>query len=261
MGEIRLALYMPDSGDFDTRKTTKTSLAIVEAINDLDGATLTELADYTGLATSTLHTHLKTLEEAEYVTRSGNTYKLGLRLFHIGENARRRDPRYTLARDKAFELSNEVNEEVSFAVEEYGRSIILYDETPVPSDTGFQVGRYFHMHSSASGKAMLAAFSAERVYEIIDKWGLPEYTENTITNVDELFDELERVREQGYAVNRQEELEGLYSVAMVINNPDGSVFGSMDIAGPPYRLPEDSEIAAQLRPVVGELESKLEEHD
>lgn len=242
------------------RKTTKTSLAIVEAINDLNGATLTELSDHTDLPTSTLHTHLKTLEEAEYVTCSGKTYQLGLRLFHLGENARQRDPRYILARDKAFELANQVNEEVSFAVEEYGRSIILYDETPSPSDTGFQVGHYFHMHSSASGKAMLATFSTERVYEIIDKWGLPKHTENTITDVDELLDELKQVREQGYAVNRQEELEGLYSVAMVINNPDGSVFGSLDISGPPYRLPDDSEIAAQLRPVVSDLESQLEDH-
>ncbi len=259
MGDILLGMHMPDSRDSGTRKTTKTSLAVVEAINNLEGATLTELADHTGLATSTLHTHLKTLEEAEYVTRIGNSYELGLRLFYIGENARRRDPRYTLARDKAFELANQVNEEVNFAVEEYGRSIILYDETPSPSDTGFQVGRYFHMHSSASGKAMLAAFSTDRVREIIDTWGLPKYTENTISDTDDLFDELAQVREQGYAVNRQEELEGLHSVAMVINNPDGSVFGSLDISGPPYRLPDNSDIAAQLRPVVTDLESELEQ--
>ncbi len=251
---------MPNSGDADTRKTTQTSLAVVEAINTLDGATLTELADHTSLATSTLHTHLKTLEEAEYVTRIGNRYELGLRLFYIGENARRRDPKYALARDKAFKLANQVSEEVNFAVEEYGRSIILYDETPSPSDPGFQVGRYFHMHSSASGKAMLASFSTDRVHEIVDTWGLPAYTENTITDVDALLNELEAVREQGYAVNRQEELEGLHSVAMAIINPDGSVFGSLDISGPPYRLPENDELAAQLCPVVNELEAELDAH-
>ncbi|RQG90076.1 IclR family transcriptional regulator [Natrarchaeobius halalkaliphilus] len=243
----------------DTRKTTKTSLAVVEAINELDGATLSELADHTGLATSTLHTHLRTLEETEYVTRIDNTYQLGLKLFYLGENARRRDSRYTLAKEKAFRLANQVSEEVNFAVEEYGRSIMLFDETPSPSDTGFQVGRYFHMHSSASGKAMLAEYSEQRVDEIIDKWGLPKYTENTITDIDELRGELETIREQGYAVNQQEELEGLHSVAMVINNPDGSVFGSLDVSGPPYRLPEDHEIAAQLQPVVEELESELED--
>lgn len=252
-------MNMPSIRDSGMRKTTKTSLAVVEAINNLEGATLTELADHTGLATSTVHTHLKTLESTEYVTRIGNTYELGLRFFYIGENARRRDPRYALAQDKAFELANQVNEEVNFAVEEYGRSIILYDETPSSSDTGFQVGRYFHMHSSASGKAMLAAFSTERVNEIIDTWGLPKYTANTITNKDDLLTELKQVREQGYAVNQQEELEGLHSVAKVIHNPDGSVFGSLDISGPPYRLPEDSEIASQLRPVVNDLESELKQ--
>ncbi|WP_121743453.1 IclR family transcriptional regulator [Natronorubrum halophilum] len=248
---------MNGADDRSTRKTTETSLAVVEAINELDGATLSELAAHSGLATSTLHTHLRTLEETEYVTRIDGTYELGLKLFYLGENARRRDDRYASAKAKAFELANRVNEEVNFAVEEYGRSIMLFDETPSPSDDGFQVGRYFHMHSSASGKAMLAEFSEPRVHEIIDKWGLPEHTANTITTADDLLAELDEIREQGYAVNRQEELEGLHSVAMVVKEPDGTVFGSLDVSGPPYRLPDDSDIADQLRPVVRELESEL----
>ncbi len=133
-------------------------------------------------------------------------------------NTRQRDPRYSLGRDKEFELSNKVNEEVSFAIEEHERSIILYGEIPSPSDTGFQVGHYFHMHSSASGKAMLAEFSTERIREVFDQWGLSRHTENIISDVDETLDGLEQAHEQGYAVNRQEQLEGLYSVALVINN-------------------------------------------
>ncbi|RQG94918.1 IclR family transcriptional regulator [Natrarchaeobius chitinivorans] len=241
-----------------TRKTTITSFLVLEAIDELGGATLSELAEHTGLATSTVHTHLQTLEETEYLSRNDGKYQLGLKLFYLGESARRRDDRYELAKEKAFELANQVSEEVSFAVEEHGRSIILFDETPTASSTGFQVGRYFYMHSSASGKAMLAEFPKQRVKDIVEKRGLPQHTENTITELEELFEELEEIREQGFAVNRQEELEGLYSVAMVVNNPDGTVFGSLDISGPQYRLSDPEEVAKQLRPFVRELEAELE---
>jgi DNA-binding IclR family transcriptional regulator len=241
------------------RKTTKTSLAVTEAINDLSGATLSELSDYTGLATSTVHTHLQTLEQLEYVVEIDGEYRLGLKLFHLGENARMRDSRYRLARQTATELADVVNEEVNFSVEEYGRSVVLFDELGGTTHGEFQVGRYFDMHSSASGKAMLAEFSEARVWEIVEDRGLPGYTDNTITDPEELFAELSTIREQGYAVNRQEELEGLRAVGMAVTETDGSVFGALDISSPSYRQPADEEVAGQLRPFVQELEAAIRE--
>jgi IclR family acetate operon transcriptional repressor len=244
----------------ERRKTTTTSLRVVDTIAELDGARLSEIAEDMDLSTSTLHTHLKTLEACGYVKMLGNTYHLGLKLFHLGEKARHRDDRYQLAKEKAVELANTTSEEVSFAVEEHGRSITLFDEISNPSIEGFQVGRYFYMHNSASGKVMLAEFSDERVTEILDQWGLPKVTENTIVNRTELFDELDRIQTQGYAVNKQEAVVGLRGVAVPVKNPNGSVFGSLDIAGPPYRLPSDEELAELLRPVVENLETELESY-
>ncbi|RYJ08384.1 IclR family transcriptional regulator [Halogeometricum borinquense] len=241
----------------ESRKTSKTSLLTIEAIRDLEGASLTEIAEYTDIPISTLHTHLQTLQEMEYVIREDREYKLGMKLFHLGEQARWRDTRYQLVKEKAWDLANRVGEEVSFAIEENNRMVILFDETTAPSDEGFQVGRYFDLHSSACGKAALAEFSDERIHEFIEQCELPAYTDNTITNKDELLAEVETIREQGHAVNKQEELEGLRAVAVAINEPDGSVFGTLDIAGPPYRLPEDDVIAKRLQSAVVEIESAL----
>jgi IclR family acetate operon transcriptional repressor len=246
-------------GPPEVRKTTQTSLSIVEAINDLSGATLSELSDYTGLATSTVHTHLRTLERLEYVVESDGEYRLGLKFFHLGESSRMRDSRYRLARQTATELANVVSEEVNFSVEEYGRSVVLFNELGGTTHGEFQVGRYFGMHSSASGKAMLAEFDEARVWEFIDDRGLPEYTDNTITDPERLFTELSTIREQGYAVNRQEEVEGLRAVGMAVTEADGSVFGALDISGPSYRQPDDEEVAGQLQPFVEELETAIQE--
>jgi len=248
-----------EDGSSSIRKTTQTSLAIAEAVNDLGGATLSELSEYTDLATSTVHTHLHTLEQLEYVVEIDGEYRLGLKFFHLGENARMRDRRYRLARQTATELAGVVNEEVNFSVEEYGRSVVLFNELGGTGHEEFQVGRYFDMHSSASGKAMLAAFSDARVWEIIDERGLPEYTDNTITDPEELFAELSTIRDRGYAVNRQEELEGLRAVGMAVTETDGSVFGALDISSPSYRQPDDEEVASQLRPFARELEAAIRE--
>lgn len=248
---------MEPNGGGDRRKTTATSLRVVDAVDELGGARLTEIAEELDLSTSTVYTHLNTLTDHGYVTKIGDRYELGLKLFHLGEEARRRDDRYDLARESARELANTTGEEVNFAVEENGRSIILFDEVSNPSVEGFQVGHQFYMHNSASGKAMLAELPDEYIDDVIDRWGLPRETANTITDRDRLFDEIEEIRSQGYAVNDQEAFEGLHSVAIAVENPDGTVFGSLDVSGPPYRLPADTELVELLRPVVSELEREL----
>lgn len=240
-----------------SRKTSKTSMEIIEAVGELDSASLTEISDYTDIPTSTLHTHLQTLKQNEYLQKKNSEYRLGMKMFHLGEKARRRDERYQIAKEEAWQLSNRVGEEVSFAVEENGRMIIIYDEITAPSEEGFQVGRYFNMHSSACGKAALAEFSDERIRDIIDKRGLKKHTGNTIASRSRLFHEIQQIREQGYAVNKQEELEGLRAVAVAINKPNGDLFGTLDISGPPYRLPDDEIIADRLQEAVDNIEQSI----
>lgn len=57
-------------------------------------------------------------------------------------------------------------------------------------------------------------------------------TESTITDRDELLEELAEVREQGYAVNREENVVGYRSIATVITYPDGPIFGGLVAGGP-----------------------------
>lgn len=56
----------------------------------------------------------------------------------------------------------------------------------------------------ATGKAVLSQLPREEVESIIDKWGLPMMTENTITDREALFEDLATAREQGYSINNEE---------------------------------------------------------
>lgn len=247
---------MPLSGR--TLQTTTTSLEILDVISQNEGARLDDVAAELDLAQSTVHAHLSTLHDAEYLVKEGHEYQLGLKLFHLGQRARHRKPEYGVVRRPAHELSLELNEEVSFAVAEHGRSVIVFDENADPTTEGFQVGRYFYMHSSASGKAILAELPRERVDQIIDRWGLPQKTDRTIGSRAKLHEELEKTRERGYSVNRQEALEGLTAFGMAVHNPDGSVLGSLDVSGPPYRLSAE-DVVGPLERTVATVEAELAE--
>lgn len=220
-------------------RTTASSIELLETIKELDGATVGALAAETELARSTVHNHLQTLLDAEYVVKEANTYHLGLRLLHLGEYARRRKEEYVLAKKTVQKLAGETQIEADFNVEEHGRLINLFDSVGHASDPGWEVGTYFFMHSTAAGKAMLATFPDERVEEIIDTHGLPRMTEHTICGREELFAELDRIRDRGYAVNEEECFSGYKTIGRTVQYPDGSVFGGLSVGGPTYMIGDD----------------------
>ncbi|WP_254533641.1 IclR family transcriptional regulator [Natrinema gelatinilyticum] len=132
------------------------------------------------------------------------------------------------------------------AVEEDGLGTIIYErEGPNAVSLDTYVGRRVEMHCTALGKAILAHFPEERVEEILDRYGLTAETEHTITDRAELEDNLERIREQGYAISSGERIPGLGCIAVpVIANRQGDVDGALSLCAPlarikPLTLPDE----------------------
>jgi DNA-binding IclR family transcriptional regulator len=240
----------------DHRKTSITSLKVLDCVADLTGASLTKISKEMDLHESTLYKHLKTLEESGYVVTINGQYYPSAKLFHLGKRAREREE-YRFVREGLKDLYDEYEEETSFSIPQDGRILVLFDESHDSTPKGFQVGEYYSMHSSACGKAILAEYSNARVEEIIEKRGLPKEQDNTITTTEALLDELKEIRDAGYAVNNQESLEGLRSVAVAINRPSGDVMGAIDIFGPPYLLPSDKKAVDILTEYAEDIEEKM----
>jgi len=115
------------------------------------------------------------------------------------------------------------------------------------------------MHYNSGGKAILAHLPDREVNVIIDEYGLPAQTENTITTRETLFDELERIREQGYALNLSEDLKGIHAIGVPLTF-DGEIQGALSIAGPAHRLSKErceGEVFDQLRAATDEIELNL----
>lgn len=78
----------------------------------------------------------------------------------------------------------------------------------------------------------------DTVNQIIDQHGLTDRTTNTITEPDHLYEELQQIRERGYALNRGEDLQGIHAVGVPLVF-DGTVHGALSIAGTAHRFTDE----------------------
>jgi DNA-binding IclR family transcriptional regulator len=230
----------PDSTSPRTLKTVQRAFDVVRALQDLDGAGVTELAEELGLSKSSTYNYLSTLREHQYVVKEGDTYRLSYQFLHIGEYVRGQTDIYRHGREELDILAHETGRYVHLATEQHGLGVNLYkvrgEEAIGSRYQQSKLQRPDYLHFSATGKAILAHLPRERVEWILDEYGLVRKTANTITDPEELFAELERTRERGYSVNAEEEIEGIRAVGAPILAQDGEVLGSVSVSGPAHRL-------------------------
>lgn len=214
---------------------------IIEVIKTRGGATLAEVEAETGIPKSTVHVHMNTLRERGLVVFDGERYHLGSQFLDVGLRYREAKQTYSVAKPKIDELANKTGEDAACFIEEQGWLVNLYSAggdqaVKVYRGKDTKVGQRKHIHISACGKAILAELPDARITEIIEQNGLPSYTPETITDRDELFDELKSIRKQGYAYNIEEGDVGRNGIGAVISENEGEIIGAIGISGPANRL-------------------------
>lgn len=223
-----------------TVNAVQTSLDVIDLLQRRNGAGVTELSTELGLSKGTVHSHLTTLLENDYLIKDGDEYKLSLRYLHLAETVKDRLTIFDVVRDELDSLAEESSELAQFACEEHGKAVYLYkSEGEKAVQTASSVGKREYLHCISLGKAMMAHFPEEYVEEIVDRHGLPGFTDQTITSREELFEELLDVRERGYAVDNEEKIEGLRCVAAPVISGDGEVLGAVSVSGPSSRMVGD----------------------
>jgi DNA-binding IclR family transcriptional regulator len=240
--------------------TIERACEIVDTVQELDGAKLTELADYFDLSPSTLHAYLSTLEAQSYLKKEDDVYQLGMQFLNRGGYIRARKEEYQLAGDKVKKIATKTDERVQFVVEESGLGYCLHTVGGAESvKVGTRLGRQMQLHATASGKAILSEMPESYVQSIIDKHGLQRHTSATITDEEMLFEELEKTRERGFAINCDETTDGIHAIGACVQRADGGVLGAFSILGPSKRLEDDriDDLGELLLTVVNEMELNI----
>lgn len=218
--------------------STKTSFRIIEQIKENKQAGISEVADQLDLPKSTVHRHVKTLEELGYLFQENGSYRLGLRFLDLGDQSRSQQDLFTIAKPEVDELIEDTDERAQVMVEENGYGVYIYQtkgKRAVKTDS--HTGTRVLLHGTAVGKSYLAFLPDERVAEILDETGLPAITSETITDRDELLAELETVRQRGVAFNDEEKTVGMRAVGAPIRRTDtGEAIGAISFSAPRTRF-------------------------
>lgn len=257
---------MGDNGNSGARrlKSVTQSFTIIEYLRERNGATLSEIATDLELPVSTAHIHLATLVDSGYVVKVDDEYDCSFRFLATGGEMRDGLALYRAAKPEIDELREQLGEHANLTVEENGYAVQLYkSESPESIDDNAPLGRHLHLHSTATGKAILAEVPAEKLDAIIDGRGLPAVTDNTVTDEAVLREQLAVITDRGYSVNRGEHFPGVCAVATsIISEPDG-VIGGISVSGPLSRMESDrieDEIVPKLQNKKNIIELKIKQY-
>lgn len=212
-------------------KSARTAFEIIEYVHDHAGVDLDGLTDEFDLARSTLHGYLSTLESLEYLVSDGGSYQLSLKFLYHGTAARNSVALSEQVDGTLSALADETGLVAWLVVEEHGRAIYL--DRAVGDEavqTYGRISKRTDLHGPAAGKAILAHLSDTMIDAIVDNYGLPARTEYTISDGEELREELSTVRQRGYATSKHEVALGVQSVAAPVHH-EGRVLGAISVSG------------------------------
>ncbi len=222
---------------------------IIECISrHPDGLPFMEIVHELGIPKSTVFRILHTLETNSWVEKRGERYQLGYMFIHYGMTTLSKRKIADVAEPILKKLTEDTGETSHLAVPSGKKSMILETfEAKQHIKFTSTVGNLLPMHCTSHGKIFLA----HRIGKDLDAFfygeNLERYTANTITDIDKLEAELEKIRTEGRSLDNEEYHENIRCCAAPVFGNDGSCIAAVGITGTtitvtPERLGEISDL-------------------
>jgi len=219
------------------------ALALLEMLSEVGpDVSLVQISRLLKLHKSTAHRLTVVLERHHIVEKNSanGTYRLGLKLFELGTRAISQLNLRERARPFLERAVLETGETVHLCVYDDGEVVYVDKVEPARSvRLASSVGRRNPAYCTAVGKAILAYLPESQVEAAVRKHGFHQLTRHTIGNMLELKAELQQVRRLGYAVDREENEEGVCCVGAPVWGAAQQLVAAMSISGPAFRLSPD----------------------
>ncbi len=199
---------------------------------------ISELSEISGMYKSSVHNIVTTFVKCGILQKNvqNNKYRLGLKILQLNHNLCVSDDFRNIMQPYMVRVSNYANESVYLAVTSGNEVLYLDAIYPKGTTSGRSiVGVKAPMYCTGVGKAILA-YLPENVLDQVVAAGFEKYTENTITDIVTLKNELAEIRQKGYAIDNMEHEYGIKCVAAPIKNIRGEIVGSFSISGPSLRF-------------------------
>lgn len=223
---------------------------------------VTEIGKLIGVHKSTAYRLVYTLRQFGYVDQDEETekYYLGLKPLELSSIINERLDIKRVIRPYLEELSDKTGETIHLAVREED-DVVYIDKIESKHAVRMysRIGARAPLYCTALGKCLLAFGPESVIKKWVSKESLPQKTENTIKTGEELARELEEVRCQGYALDREEFEQGVRCIGVPILNKSGRAIAAISISIPAFRVTEEkiNEIISLLLKVKSEISEKL----
>ncbi len=200
---------------------------------------VTEISRKLGLSKGTVHGLIRTLLRQGFLQQDTATrkYRLGLKIYELGMilagtleiNQKAAGPVNQLV--KTTQLASRV------AIWDGYSMVITSNIHPrLRAEISHQFGPRVHAYCSAIGKAVLAFLSPEQREDYFYRTQFVPFTETTVTGKDQLAAELGETRRRGYAIDREEAVQGHGCIGAPVFQYDGQVAGAISLSGSVKRV-------------------------
>lgn len=242
-------------------KSAERVLEIFELLKDYpEGLTMKEIGESLGYAASSAFGLVRTLAEQGYLLENDNKrYTLGAKLIQLGAYASSYLDINKIAAPVLKRLMETLKETVFMAVLS-GEEIVYVAKVDNyrSISTNARLGGRKPIYCTGLGKAFLTFMDEEERRELVERLRFVPMTEHTITRKEDLYEQLSRFKEQGYAIDNEEIEVGLWCAAAPIFNSRGEMEAAVSVSGPTERMKGNKDmIVSLLLEATREISEKL----
>jgi DNA-binding IclR family transcriptional regulator len=219
-------------------QSVERSMILLEKLaEEKNGIGITRLSEMVGLHKSTVHRLLGTLMSRGYVEKKidSDKYKLGKKILFLASSILDSMDLRKIARPYLRKLANTTNEVVHLSILDGDEAVYVdklesdYMNSSVRMNS--QIGKRVPLYCTAVGKVLVAHLDDASIRAIVKEESMIKLTEKTITNMDDFIEEINRVREKGYALDDVENEEGIRCIAVPIYDKDKKITASASVSG------------------------------
>lgn len=237
---------------------------VLDTFRDRPVLGLMEIAERTGLLPSDVHRILASLHMFGYIERVAETrkYALGLELLRQGHRVLLRLEIRDVGRPFMRRLAETGEGTANLAIlDAHEQDMIFIEQIDSPAEVqiNLRIGARASPHATAVGKVLCSYLTLDEVRRLLEKSGLPRKTPYTITDPAKLEREFETVRDSGYAVDREEALEGACCLAAPVRNHAGTVVAALSLSMATRRFNrwQEAKLASLVRSAAAQFSAAL----
>lgn len=221
-------------------QSVRKALQILDTLHEAAGDMgVSELSRATGLSKSTCHRILATLGNFGYVEQDPATgrFRLGWHVFQLGASLPERVRLTDVARPEMVKLAERTGESINLAIRA-GKDALFVDRVSGSSllRPDLRVGTRLPCHVTGVGKVLLAWLSEDKVRHLYDSDNVASMTPASIRKLDDLLEELRRVRSRGYALDCEESGMGIWCIAVPIRDHTDAVVAGLSMTSLATRM-------------------------